>query len=259
MPRPPSHRVLRRLAVTIALVGTIVALGVWTRPARWETDIVRTIAAAADYDFRLLRAERDGVSFDVFVARFDRRRLHARLVDVASGQSLRNASDDAILAINGGYFDDAFAPLGLYRIEGTVVSPAIDRPPLSGVVTITDGHLDLGKQDRPDAQSAFQAGPFLIDPGGTLGIRSDDGKLAERTVVAIAGDSLVVIVTSPVTLHSVADWLHQSGEELRVVSIERALNLDGGPSAGYVARVGTVEQAQPPRGAIRSAIRFESR
>lgn len=240
--------------VTTLALGAIVALA---GRSRLGTDVVETIAATDAVDARRVRFARGDAAFVATFVRFDRNRAAARLVDVGEGQTLADVAGDATLAINGGYFDAAFAPLGLYRIDRRQAVPMLTRPPLSGVVTIDSaGRLDFAMRDDPTAPSAFQAGPFVIDPGGATGIRHDDGKLAERTVIATDDHSLCVIVTTPATLRAVADALHDRPDAFGLSRVDRALNLDGGPSAGFVLNVDGRRVASPPRGRIRSAVTF---
>ena len=190
--------------------------------------------------------------------------VHASVVDVVAGQSLGEiaTSRDAVLAINAGYFDAAFEPLGLLRIDGVDRGTLLRQPPLSGLVLIdARGTLTLVPRDDPSlvsAASAFQAGPFLIDPGGAIGIARSDGPSAERTVIATTDRDVVVIVTSPVTLRDLAECLH----DCRAIAdgpIDSALNLDGGPSTGFAFREAGTVTASAPRGLIRSALFFAAR
>lgn len=241
------------VAVTAALAAIVVGGIALTRHGRWTAADIDVLAN----DARRVRFARGSTAFEATVIRFDRGRVVAQLVDVADGQTLGDVAGEATLAINGGYFDASFNPLGLYRIDGREVSPMLARPPLSGVVTIdARGRLDLGAGDDPAASSAFQAGPFVIDPGGAVGIRSDDGKLAERTLLACDERSIAVVVTTPTTLRALAECLHDRPEAFGLARVDRALNLDGGPSTGFVLNVDRRVARSLPRGQIRSALVF---
>lgn len=230
----------------------------------WHAMSSEPITSTATIEVRGVHFTDGRKAFDATIARADRGDVVARLVDLTEGQTLADVGGDATFAANAGYFDEAFAPLGLYRIDGRDVAPLLARPPLSGVVTIDDvGRLDVSARDDAPAiaraRSAFQAGPFVIDPGGAIGIRGDDGKLAERTVIAADQHSISVIVTSPTTLRALAECLHDRPKAFGLTRVERALNLDGGPSTGLVLSVDGKRLSLLPRGRIRSAIRFTVR
>ena len=142
----------------------------------------------------------------------------------------RQFSEDYLLMANGGYFDGSLNPVGYCKI-GSVVHSDSDNPKLSGYLVLDEeGRLDLSFKERlKSAHSVLQCGPYVIDPGGQLGIRSRTGTPAKRTLVALKGDGAVLILsTSEVLLYDLALILKEQIPEL-----DRALNLDGGPSVGF--------------------------
>jgi hypothetical protein len=83
----------------------------------------------------------------------------------------------------------------------------------------------------------------LIEPDGSIGIRSDDGQRAARTAACIrnAGQELdLVVVTSKdqlgggPSLLQLARWLGEPLAPGESSGCDAALNLDGGPSTGIV-------------------------
>jgi len=171
--------------------------------------------------------------------------------------------DEGALIVNGGYFDGAFQPDGLWRIDGQERVALSPKPALSGIVVIDGaGALRLVPRatDIAAAAQAMQAGPFLIDPGGAVGVRRADAP-ARRTVLARDdADGLLVIVTGALALADLAVVLHRHGDALAGDAgvprrIERALNLDGGPSTAlYLRRAGEVVALCEPIGAVRTAL-----
>lgn len=144
----------------------------------------------------------------------------------------------AAAMVNGGYFDATFQPVGLVVKAGQTVSEISHQPALSGVLAIDqDGSVQLIPRVSyvPDESinSAIQAGPFIIDPGGKTGIRSDDLKKAKRTAIGqtLAGE-IVFIITTPCTLFELSEILTQQPDKLGVEGFDRVLNVDGGPSTG---------------------------
>lgn len=154
-------------------------------------------------------------------------------------------AEDDLLIINGGYFDGNLNPVGYCKISGVVVSES-HADKLSGYLTIDDaGSLDLHWKTLPQQTflSVFQAGPFIIDPGGELGIRTDNGLPAKRTVVAkTSSHSILIITTTAVTLYELSHLLKE-----RIPDIDAALNLDGGPSTGLIYKNIRIENQNPVR------------
>lgn len=157
--------------------------------------------------------------------------------------------DKYILMINGGYFDEALAPVGLCRIDGNVVNETVALN-LSGFVALDkEGRLHVltRENDLEAYSSIIQAGPYVIDPGGKVGIRTRSEMKAARTLVGVTTDDavVVVVVTAPITLYELAH-----GIKKRLPEIERLLNLDGGPSTALKAGAYEVVNTGPVRNYI---------
>ncbi|MFT5496452.1 MAG: hypothetical protein ACI9TH_001850, partial [Kiritimatiellia bacterium] len=112
-----------------------------------------------------------------------------RLLDVEAreeGDHLgKHWQDTFSLMMNGCFFDTDFKPVGVYKLDGELVNDAVN-PSFSGVVTLDrEGRLDLltKQDDWSTAWSAFQTRPYVIDPGGKIGIHSDNGRLSERCLI----------------------------------------------------------------------------
>lgn len=173
--------------------------------------------------------------------------MSSRLDDVQRTTSAR-------LVVNGGFFDLDGAPLGLAVSKGVPLAPF--RPTLSGGVLWTRGgvgHLTATEEyNETTVDFAIQCRPRLV-VGSRLNIRSDDGRRAERTALCLrdGGHTLQVIVAlgerGGPTLYELAD-------ELVAVGCEEALNLDGGPSTGWVAAGDGGLDYLAPRGAVRHAV-----
>lgn len=146
-------------------------------------------------------------------------------------------SKSHVLMINGGYFSPEFAPTGLCRINGEAV--ARSRPnKLSGFVAI-DRRGSIRLLTRADDVAPYptvlQSGPYVIDPGGKMGIRSRSGSAAARTLIGTTRDGKVLImVTKPILLYDLAVAVKG-----KMPDVERLLNLDGGPSTAL--KTGSVE------------------
>lgn len=158
-------------------------------------------------------------------------------------------SDKYSLMINGGYFDQAFAPVGLCRIDGKVVNETVSEK-LSGFVALDeDGclHVLTRDDDLESYPSIIQTGPYVIDPGGKVGIKTQSKMKAARTLVGATteGAVVVVVVTEPISLYDLAH-----GIKKQLLEIERLLNLDGGPSTALKTGAYEIVNVGPVRNYI---------
>ncbi|MEO0475760.1 MAG: phosphodiester glycosidase family protein [Planctomycetota bacterium] len=157
----------------------------------------------------------------------------------------------AAAMVNGGYFDASFQPVGLVVKDGQTISEMSNQPALSGVLAVFDSNdllLIPRSKYRADSliRSAIQAGPFIVDPGGKMGIRSDDLKRAKRTAVGQTNaDEVVFISTTACTLYEFSEILTEHYETFDVTGFDRVLNLDGGPSTGFYLHDLEKHQAVP--------------
>lgn len=163
----------------------------------------------------------------------------------------------AVVAINGGYFDPAFQTSGLLRQDGKDLQPLAATRVLSGIVAIdAAGVLRLLPRDTAldGVVSAIQAGPFIIDPGGTVGV-NPRASAANRSLIAIDDHGrLLLLATGALTLHQVATVLHDHPQTFGMERIERALNLDGGPSTGLSLAVDDPAWSVGERGPVRNVL-----
>jgi uncharacterized protein YigE (DUF2233 family) len=171
---------------------------------------------------------------EVYVTIFKQKDNHGfGILDVPDAQkagiilSYWDASRYSIM-INGGYFTPDFQPLGLFKINGNFINKRKPKK-LSGFVAMDrEGGISILTHNNNISSypSILQTGPYVIDPGSRIGIRSNDGKISRRTLIGkTTGNELVIIVTSPVTLYDIANFTKK-----RFPDTERLLNLDGGPS-----------------------------
>ena len=149
----------------------------------------------------------------------------------------------AMAAINGGYFDDKFKPTGWLVDDAREYAKRVESKK-GGVLYVKNKEAFLSRMATSDREPEFalQNGPFLIEPDGNIGIRSDDGKRAARTIACVDGKHehgirrgklrWILIFSSP----NGAPTLMESAKFLKEkLSCSSALNLDGGPSTGYWA------------------------
>lgn len=139
---------------------------------------------------------------------------------------------DATFAFNGTYFDRDKKPVGLIRLNG-LKTPELGGETLSAQVVLQEGRIALLSRDaEPEGESVFRAGPYVIDPGGLIGINRNRMRRFDRTIVALLEDGrLGVFHFQRVDLYEAALYLKTLD-----FPIERAVNLDGGPSAMLMSK-----------------------
>jgi hypothetical protein len=144
--------------------------------------------------------------------------------------------EKCVAAVNGGYFDEKFAPIGLRMANGQMIAPLQRARLITGVLVASSRGVQIVRSrefsQRRGVAAAIQCGPFLVDRGQSIG-GLNNSRLARRTFAATTtGDRALVGVCSGVSLAELSKILATTSfaGDLR---IERALNLDGGSSTGF--------------------------
>jgi exopolysaccharide biosynthesis protein len=145
-------------------------------------------------------------------------------------------NEKCLAGVNGGYFDEEFAPIGLRIADGQMTTPVRRARLITGVLVASSRGVQIvrAREFSPHswASAAVQCGPFLVDRGES--IRGLNGShLARRTFAATTTNSRTLLgVCSAVSLAELSKALAMTSlvEDVR---IERALNLDGGSSTGF--------------------------
>ena len=143
-------------------------------------------------------------------------------------------AENCVAGVNGGYFDENFAPLGLRIVDGKTIRPLVQGRLLTGVFIYSDSQArivrrgELSKRERPLV--ALQTGPFLVDHARPVaGLNS--AQVARRTFVATATTGQVMLGSSSgLSLRELADILATRTGDLKN---DRAINLDGGSSTAF--------------------------
>lgn len=139
----------------------------------------------------------------------------------------------AILAINGGFFDEAFRSLGLLVRRGQVINPV--RMVSWGIFTLggpegREPGIVSRKDWRPDGVSlAIQVGPRLVIDGKIPSFKESEP--SRRSAVGISPDGWVIIALSEAPL-LLKEWAAVLQQEC-----VQALNLDGGGSSQISVRI----------------------
>jgi exopolysaccharide biosynthesis protein len=150
------------------------------------------------------------------------------------GQVMRH--EKCLAGVNGGYFNENFAPLGLRIANGQMIAALQRARLITGVLTASPRGVQIVRSRefsrRLVVTAAIQCGPFLVDRGERIS-GLNDSHLARRTFAATTTSGRALLgVCSGVSLTELSNLLATASfaEDLR---IERALNLDGGSSSGF--------------------------
>jgi len=150
------------------------------------------------------------------------------------GQVMRH--EKCLAGVNGGYFNENFAPLGLRIANGQMIAALQRTRLITGVLTASPRGVQIVRSRefsrRLGVTAAIQCGPFLVDRGERIS-GLNDSHLARRTFAATTTSGRALLgVCSGVSLTELSNLLATASfaEDLR---IERALNLDGGSSSGF--------------------------
>jgi hypothetical protein len=144
--------------------------------------------------------------------------------------------EKCLAGVNGGYFDEKFAPIGLRIANGQMIAPLQRARLITGVLVASSRGVQIVRSRefsrRAGANAAIQCGPFLVDRSQPIS-GLNNSRPARRTFAATTtGNRALVGVCSNVSLAELSRMLATTlfAEDLR---IERALNLDGGSSTGF--------------------------
>ena len=211
------------------------------------------------------RTDAQGHAHEWIVTRIDLQQ-HRLQVRALGDLPFTRLLDDAglLVAVNGGFFDSSLQASGLLLSGGSLL--ARERPGGgSGVLAVVKQRAQLLKRGEPlprGTDFSVQCGPRLIEAGGAIGIRSDDGQRAARTAACIrdAGRELDLVVTlhkgrrgAGPGLLQLAQWLTEPLARGEPSGCDAALNLDGGPSTGIVV-AGSPELERLPLGPVPFAL-----
>jgi exopolysaccharide biosynthesis protein len=182
-------------------------------------------------------ADRERVAVDLAI--FSTKSCTLRILQNERGaDSLSEAMsrEQCLAGVNGGYFDERFAPIGLRIANGEVIAPLKRARLITGVLIASRRGVQIVRarelSQRPDVPTAIQCGPFLVDRKKPIG-GLNTANVARRTFAATTtGSRALVGVCSRVSLAELSKILATTSFA-EDVSIERALNLDGGSSTGF--------------------------
>jgi exopolysaccharide biosynthesis protein len=146
----------------------------------------------------------------------------------------------AIAVINGGYFNAGgdFGPCGLEIGDGKR-SGSLETPsPLGGALIVRDGKADLvwdpDFKDGDDITQYVHCSPWFVSDGKPLPDPQKSQQVSRAWRTFIATDrkgGWLIGISSPISLSELSELLIDP-EITSGLKVDRALNLDGGPSSG---------------------------
>ena len=227
---------VRSFALALLLFVGGVARGEWSIVSSQQQGAgragVRHVEAVA--------AESDsGARATLHLAVFSPKAATLRVIDDRGARSTLAETmqrENAVAGVNGGYFEPDYTPLGLLITDGRLVAPLRKARLLSGVVSASNGRLQLQRVGefslKAKPLAARQAGPFLVERGMPVaGLNAT--RAARRTYVAVgSADTAAIGYSSHLTLAQLGAVLATPGV-IPEVKIQRALNLDGGSSSAF--------------------------
>lgn len=274
---------LRRARPWLAiLAGLSAGLAIWLSPAG-EGPISIEDAASTKlegglllFQAELMRGSRRAGRMALFYAPVAR--VRARLALNPHRRAIAELAPPGALAMNAGYFTAEHKATGLLVSEGRRLSPFIPQAGAagSGVLLIEGGLVQLLERDQIKDRSfekaalAIQAGPRIIEPGGRPGIRSDNGRRANRSFIGRDAQGRLVLGVSyhpdptrgrGLSLYELQDILTRglAAEGGEALALDAALNLDGGPSTGLSSGLQEPPLSYPEAAAVHSVLTLARR
>jgi hypothetical protein len=176
----------------------------------------------------------------LLIYRFSREGWSWRLAHSTSSASVRDWADrlpDASFIVNGVYFHEDQLPSGAFISGGERVGARAFDDDKSAFIVLAPSPRIIDPASEPDAlkdaTEAAQTFPFLIK-NGAAAVSEDSGKVAERSFIATDRDGRIylgVALDESLSLYELTELLRK-----QPVEWDRVVNLDGGPSTGFVAR-----------------------
>lgn len=212
-----------------------------TAQAQWKqisSESEPSPARGLEHRYLVVEDSSSGDRASLELAIFSTKTCRLRIVDRASEprMDLDDAMADGnfLAAVNGGYFDPEYRPIGLRIVDGKMITPLQKARLLSGVLSSAGKKIQILRVSefsliqKPD--TAVECGPMVVDLGKSVrGLEST--RSARRTFAAVGGDKAALGFCSDVTLAELSNIL--AVVSVPEFKIQRALNLDGGSSSAF--------------------------
>lgn len=156
--------------------------------------------------------------------------------------------------INGGFYDTANRPLGLFAAGGTTLRGISDRTLINGFFGVTKEGLPFVSDEVPTTPTRFvlQTGPLFVSDTRprTLSIRNDEH--ARRIIAAVTSDKKIIFIAlylpesvfdGPL-LADVPKFITAIGQK-ESLSFTDAVNLDGGSASAFYNQTAALSELTP--------------
>lgn len=160
--------------------------------------------------------------------------------------------DNPLIAINGGFFDHQFQPLGL-RVQNYQQKNPFKAISWWGIFLIKNNQPSIiaAKNFKQNSQISFaiQSGPRLLINGKIPSLKPG---VAERTALCITpSNDVIIVVTENFTLST-----NELAQQLQKppLNCNQALNLDGGKSSQVFANIGEFKVHAPGFSRVSDAV-----
>jgi uncharacterized protein YigE (DUF2233 family) len=237
-----DHKIVLGFRGSIYCVLLFLAVAA-TAHAEWSVVSADSEAGLAGIVHRQMELEnsQSNKSATIDLALFSIKSCALRVIDgpTSSHCDLANVmhQQKCLAGVNGGYFNEEFAPIGLRIVNGRMIAPLQRARLITGVLIASSSGVQIMRvrefSRRQSATAAIQCGPFLVDRGQRVrGL--DDSRAARRTFAATgANDRVALGVCSEISLARLAEILATTGLAATDFKIDQALNLDGGSSSAF--------------------------
>jgi hypothetical protein len=227
---------VRKLSAGLFLILFSTAQAQWTQISSQSEP---SLAKGLEHRYLVVEDSRSGERASLELAIFSTKSCRLRIIDRGSEPRVDledvMARGNFLAAVNGGYFDPDYRPIGLLIVDGTMVAPLQKARLLSGVLSASPKKVQISRiaefslAQKPDA--AVECGPMIVDLGRSVrGLETT--KMARRTFAAAgSGDKAALGFCSDVTLADLSSIL--AIVTIPDFKIQRALNLDGGSSSAF--------------------------
>jgi exopolysaccharide biosynthesis protein len=211
-----------------------------TAHAEWTIASAESEGGSAGIMHRhvLLENGADGGHVTFELAIFSAKSCALRIIDNPDGERLAGMMkrEKYVCAVNGGYFDEQFKPIGLRIVNSQMLTPLKRARLITGVLFASPRDVQIVRarefSQRQKIEAAIQCGPFLVDRSQRVG-GLNNSQHARRTFAATAMNGRALLgVCSDVSLADLAAILATT-RIAADLKIQRALNLDGGSSSAF--------------------------
>ena len=211
-----------------------------TAHAEWTIASAESEAGSAGVVHRhvLLENAADGGHVTFELAIFSAKSCALRIIDNPDGERLAGMMrrEKYVCAVNGGYFDEQFKPIGLRIVNSQILTPLKRARLITGVLLASSRDVQIVRarefSQRQKIEAAIQCGPFLVDRSQRVG-GLNNSQHARRTFAATETNERALLgFCSEVSLADLANILATTpiAADLK---IQRAINLDGGSSSAF--------------------------